>query len=98
MTDDAGTQGPSGDSGDPGPVFSPIEQMAEIFDYGAQVWLEIGSRWYARAMERTVWSAEDVVGDCTDLVEHLTPLVEQSIDLTLNLLRPYAASFKVRRA
>ena len=71
----------------------PVERLAEIAEYGSAVWLEMAGRWYERAKTKSKWSAADVVGDCTDLVEHLTPLMERTIDLTIEALRPYAQSF-----
>lgn len=75
----------------------PVARIAENWEYATQVWLEMGHRWYQRARERSTWRTSDVVGDCTDLMEHLTPVVERSIDLTLEAMRPYAAAFKARR-
>ena len=72
----------------------PVARFAEVLDYGSAVWLEIAGRWYERAKSKSKWSAADVVGDCTDLGEHLTPLAEQTITLTIEALRPYAQSFQ----
>ena len=72
----------------------PVERLAEIAEYASVVWLEMAGRWYERAKSKPKWSATDVVGDCTDLVEHLTPLAERTIDLTIEALRPYAQSFR----
>ncbi len=68
-------------------------RAASIASAHMDVWASQWERWHARAREKKVWSAEDVVGDHTDLFEHLTPVVEQSIDLTIELLRPWAKSF-----
>ena len=32
------------------------------------------------------------MGDCTDLVEHVTPLIESTLNLTIEALRPFAAT------
>lgn len=74
----------------------PVSRIAENWEYATQVWLELGNRWYQRARERSTWRTSDIVGDCTDLMEHLTPVVERSIDVTLEAMRPYAAAFRVR--
>jgi hypothetical protein len=76
------------------PDSDPAARFAEILAYGSSVWFSLGSRWYERARERTTWTAADVVGDCTDLVEHLTPLAERTIDLGIEALRPYARTFR----
>jgi len=62
----------------------------------ADVWRTQYRTWYDRSKAQSTWSAEDVVGDHTDLFEHLTPIVERSIDLTIELLRPWAKSFEAR--
>ncbi len=72
----------------------PVQRLVEIAGHGSLVWLELAGRWYERAKSRPKWSAADVVGDCTDLVEHLTPLAERTIDLTIEAMRPYARPFK----
>ena len=72
----------------------PVERLAEIAEYGSVVWLEMAGRWYERAKTKPKWSAADIVGDCTDLVEHLTPLAERTINLSIEALRPYARSFR----
>jgi hypothetical protein len=61
------------------------------------VWDEAMRRWYTRSRERRTWRPEDVVSDCTDLFEHLTPLTERTINLTLNGLRPLARSVQRQR-
>ena len=78
------------DGGDHEP--DPVERYAEIVEYAAAVGFSIASRWYERAKSKPKWSAEDVVGDCTDLVEHVTPLIERSLNLTIEALRPFAAT------
>jgi hypothetical protein len=83
----------NGSSDDSGPYDSdPVARAAEIAEYGSMVFLQIAGRWYERAKEKSRWSAEDVVGDCTDLIEHLTPLLERSLELGIEALRPFARS------
>jgi hypothetical protein len=60
------------------------------------VWASIGQRWYDRAEAQTEFSPEDVVGDHTDLFEHLTPFLEQQIDLVLDLMRPLTTIYGSR--
>jgi hypothetical protein len=79
----------SQDSGD-GHARDPVARLAEIAEYGSMISLQIAERWYERAKEKSRWSAEDVVGDCTDLIEHLTPLLERTINLGIEAWRPYA--------
>ena len=68
----------------------------ENWEYAGEVWLELGNRWYRRAHERSTWRTSDFVGDCTDLMEHLTPVAERTIDLAIEAVRPYAKSFAER--
>ncbi len=72
-------------------------RVASIASDHMDVWTSQWERWHTRAAEKRVWSAEDVVGDHTDLFEHLTPIVEQSIDLTIEFLRPWAKAFPSNR-
>jgi hypothetical protein len=72
-------------------------RVASIASDHMDVWTSQWGRWHTRATEKRVWSAEDVVGDHTDLFEHLTPIVEQSIDLTIEFLRPWAKAFPSSR-
>ena len=69
---------------------------ASIVEEWLDVWTSQWERWYSRSKERRVWNAEDVVGDHTDLFEHLTPVAERSIDLTIELLRPWAKNIQAR--
>jgi hypothetical protein len=68
-------------------------RAASIASDHMDVWASQWERWHTRARDKRVWSAEDVVGDHTDLFEHLTPIVQQSIELSIDLLRPWAKSF-----
>jgi hypothetical protein len=61
-----------------------------------EVWREIGRRWTERARNQTKFSPEDVVGDHTDLFEHLTPILEKQINLMLDLMRPLATAYGKR--
>ncbi|CAN5612616.1 hypothetical protein BH18ACT1_BH18ACT1_12590 [soil metagenome] len=73
----------------PGPEEGQAAQVASIVREGLDIWAAQARRWYERSADRRTWSPEDVVGDYTNLMEHLTPLVERSIDLTLEVLRPW---------
>jgi hypothetical protein len=68
----------------------PAARFAEIVEYGSAIVFQFANRWYDRAKHQQQWVAEDVVGDCTDLVEHITPLIERTLDLAIEALRPYA--------
>lgn len=74
------------------------DSWAAIARDGLDIWLTQGQTWHERSRTRSTWSPEDVVGDSTDLVEHLTPLVERSLNLTIDLLRPWARAFQERSA
>lgn len=66
------------------------DSWAAIARDGVDIWLAQGEHWYERSRERNIWKPEDVVGDWTNLVEHLTPLAERSFELTIGALRPWA--------
>ena len=68
----------------------PTGELASIIRDGLDIWVAQARRWYERSSDRATWSPEDVVGDYTNLIENLTPLAERSIDLTVELLRPWA--------
>ena len=78
------------------PRIGAAEAMSSVVQDSADIWKEQARRWRERTNERTTWSPEDVVGDCTNLIENLTPLVERSIDLTIEYLRPWAQAFEAR--
>ena len=44
----------------------------------------------------TRWRPEDAVGEASNVLEHLLPVVEHSIDLALTLLRPWSRAFEAR--
>jgi hypothetical protein len=72
-------------------------QRAEEIAKGAfDVWASIGKRWADRARNQSEFSPEDVVGDHTDLFEHLTPLLEAHINLMLDMFRPLASAYGKR--
>ena len=66
------------------------ERWAAIVRDGLDIWVTQGRLWFDRSRDKTTWSPEDVVGDATNLVEHVTPLAERSLNLSLELLRPWA--------
>jgi hypothetical protein len=70
------------------PADDPAARVASVVKEGLDIWSAQARSWYARSTERRTWSPEDVVGDYTNLIEHLTPLLERTIDLSLELLRP----------
>ena len=74
----------------------PAADAASILKDGLEIWLTQGRTWFDRSKAKTTWSPEDVVGDSTNLVEHLTPLVERTLDLHIALLRPWAQAIKER--
>lgn len=69
---------------------SHADELASIIRDGLAIWRAQAIRWNERSIEKRAWSPEDMVSDSTDLVEHLTPLAERSIELTIELLRPWA--------
>ena len=75
----------------------PAARAAAIVRDGIDIWVTQARRWYDRSRQQRTWSPEDVVGDATNLIEHLTPLAERSFDLTIELLRPWAKAFESRR-
>jgi hypothetical protein len=72
------------------------QRAAAILRDGLDVWLTQGKRLHDRSTAKSMWSPEDIIGDSTDLMEHLTPLVERSIVLGLDLMRPWAQRFEER--
>jgi hypothetical protein len=72
------------------------DRAASIQREGLDVWVTQAKRLHDRSREKSMWSPEDIVGDVTDLMEHLTPLVERTIELGLDLVRPWAAQFEAR--
>ena len=79
-------------------TFDPAEMATAIFRMGLAISVEQARRWYDRSKDRRTWSAEDVVGDYTNLFEHFTPVAEHTINLTLDSLRPAARTLSERRA
>jgi hypothetical protein len=79
------------------PRIDAAEQLSSVVQAGVDIWTEQAKRWRERTDARTTWSPEDVVGDCTNLIENLTPLVERSIDLTIEFFRPWAQAFEARK-
>ena len=75
-------------------------EVASIFADLSDVWAAQAQRWYDRAKAKAKDSdfvAEDAVSETIDLVEHLAPLVERSVALTIDLLRPLAAALQERQ-
>jgi hypothetical protein len=72
------------------------DRAASILRDSLDVWVTQGKRLHDRSRTKPRWSPEDIVGDTTDLMEHLTPLVERTIALGLDLVRPWAAQFEAR--
>lgn len=74
------------------------DRAAGILRDSLDVWVTQGKRLHDRSRDKPMWSPEDIVGDTTDLMEHLTPLVERTIALGLDLVRPWAVQFEARTA
>ncbi len=72
------------------------DRAASILRDGLDIWTTQGKRLHDRSTEKSMWSPEDIIGDATDLMEHLTPLVERTIVLGLDLLRPWAVKIEER--
>jgi hypothetical protein len=74
-------------------------EIASIFADLSDVWAAQAQRWYDRAKtDDPDFVAEDAVSETIDLVEHLAPLVERSVALTIDLLRPLAVALQERQA
>jgi hypothetical protein len=82
----------------PGPS-EVASKVASIVADLTDVWAAQARRWYERrdASEES-WVPEDAVSETIDLVEHLTPVLERSIDLTIELLRPWAVALQERQS
>jgi hypothetical protein len=73
----------------------PAAEVASIFADLSDVWAAQAQRWYDRARsERSDFVAEDAVSESIDLVEHIGPIVERSVALTIDLLRPLAIALR----
>ena len=73
--------------------------IAAIVSDLTDVWVAQARRWYDRRdTPESAWVPEDAVSETIDLVEHLTPVLERSIDLTIDLLRPWAVALQERRS
>ena len=69
--------------------------LADLSD----VWAAQAQRWYDRARSPSDdFVPEDAVSDTIDLVEHLAPLLERSVALTIDLLRPLAVALQERQS
>ena len=68
--------------------------LADLSD----VWAAQAQRLYDRARSQSSnFVPEDAVSETIDLVEHLSPLLERSVALTIDLLRPLAVALQERR-
>lgn len=68
--------------------------LADLSD----VWAAQAQRWYERAKSPdSDFVPEDAVSETIDLVEHLAPLLERSVALTIDLLRPLAVALQERQ-
>ena len=72
------------------------DRAASILRDSLDIWTTQGKRLHDRSVEKSMWSPEDIIGDATDLMEHVTPLVERTIILGLDLLRPWAVKIQER--
>jgi hypothetical protein len=72
-------------------------EIASIAADLSDVWAAQAQRWYDRARSReSEFLPEDAVSETIDLVEHLAPLFERSVALTIDLLRPLAIALQER--
>jgi hypothetical protein len=70
-------------------------EMASILGDLSDVWAAQAQRWYDRAKSSdAAFVPEDAVSETIDLVEHLAPLLERSVALTIDLLRPLAVTLQ----
>jgi hypothetical protein len=73
--------------------------VAGIVSDLTDVWVAQARRLYDRRdAPEEAWVTEDAVSETIDLVEHLTPVLERGIDLTIELLRPWAIALQERRS
>jgi len=73
-------------------------EVASILADLSDVWAAQAQRWYDRAKSQDAdFVPEDAVSETIDLVEHLAPLVERSVALTIDLLRPLAVAWQERQ-
>jgi hypothetical protein len=76
----------------------PTAEVASILADLSDVWAAQAQRWYDRAKSSdSDFVPEDAVSETIDLVEHLAPLIERSVALTIDLLRPLAAALQDRQ-
>ncbi|MET0902306.1 MAG: hypothetical protein ABWZ52_03620 [Acidimicrobiales bacterium] len=72
-------------------------EMASILGDLSDVWAAQAQRWYDRAKSSdAAFVPEDAVSETIDLVEHLAPLLERGVALTIDLLRPLAVALQER--
>jgi hypothetical protein len=75
----------------------PFAAAASIFADLSDIWAAQAQRWYDRARtDRAEFVPEDAVSETIDLVEHLAPILERSVALTIDLLRPMAQALQSR--
>ena len=73
-------------------------EVASILADLTDVWAAQAQRWYDRAKASdSTFVAEDAVSETIDLVEHLAPLIERGVALSIDLLRPLAVALKDRQ-
>ena len=73
-------------------------EIASILADLSDVWAAQAQRWYDRAKSSDAdFVPEDAVSETIDLVEHLAPLLERSVALTIDLLRPLAVALQERQ-
>ncbi len=71
-------------------------RAAEIGSDASAVWLAVARRWSERARADRTWSPDDVMADTTDLFEQFTPIVERSLGMWIDFLRPWAVEIDRR--
>ena len=86
--------------GGPGRMSAPegsdvTTEVASLLSDLSDVWAAQAQRWYDRAKAKDAdLVPEDAVSETIDLVEHLAPLVERGVALTIDLLRPLAVALQ----
>ena len=77
---------------------SVTSEVASILADLSDVWSAQAQRWYDRAKAKdSTFVPEDAVSETIDLVEHLSPLIERSVALTIDVLRPLAVALQERQ-
>jgi hypothetical protein len=79
-----------------GEASDATERAKAIWRDGLDIWLSEGKRLHERSTTSRRWRPEDLISDTTDVMEHMTSVVERSLALGLELLRPWAQQYQRR--